>query len=75
MAEVKMKLEGSQGTVETVENTVKNNKLEMDEWVEFTKMNKNVKTNQSEKTWESQKKIVIQSVFILKKKHNETANI
>lgn len=24
MAEVKMKLEGSQGTVETVENTVKN---------------------------------------------------
>ena len=59
MAEVKMKLEGSQGTVETVENTVKNNKLEMDEWVEFTKMNKNVKTNSSEKTWESQKKIVI----------------
>lgn len=43
MAEVKMKLEGSQGTVETVENTVKNNKLEMDEWVEFTQMNKNVK--------------------------------
>lgn len=59
MAEVKMKLEGSQGTVETVENTLKNNKLEMDEWVEFTKMNKNVKTNSSEKTWESQKKIVI----------------
>ena len=43
MAEVKMKLEGSQGTVETVENTVKNDKLEMDEWVEFTQMNKNVK--------------------------------
>ena len=59
MAEVKMKLEGSQGAVETVENTVKNNKLEMDEWVEFTKMNKNIKTNSSEKTWESQKKIVI----------------
>lgn len=59
MAKVKMKLEGSQGIVETVENTVKNNKLEMDEWVEFTKMNKNVKTNSSEKTWESQKKIVI----------------
>lgn len=59
MAEVKMKLEGSQGTVETVENTVKNNKLEMDEWVEFTQMNKDVKTNSSEKTWESQKKIVI----------------
>ena len=58
MAKVKMKLEGSQGIVETVENTVKNNKLEMDEWVEFTKMNKNVKTNSSEKTWESQKKIV-----------------
>ena len=50
MAKVKMKLEGSQGIVETVENTVKNNKLEMDEWVEFTKMNKNVKTNSSEKT-------------------------
>ena len=64
MAEVKMKLEGSQGTVETVENTVKNNKLEMDEWVEFTKMNKNVKTNQSEKTWESQKKIVILAVSL-----------
>ena len=59
MAEVKMKLEGSQGTVETVENTVKNDKLEMDEWVEFTQMNKDVKTNSSEKTWESQKKIVI----------------
>ena len=59
MAKVKMKLEGSQGTVETVENTVKNNKLEMDEWVEFTQMNKDVKTNSSEKTWESQKKIVI----------------
>ena len=59
MAEVKMKLEGSQGIVETVENTVKNNKLEMDEWVEFTQMNKDVKTNSSEKTWESQKKIVI----------------
>ena len=58
MAEVKMKLEGSQGIVETVENTVKNNKLEMDEWVEFTQMNKDVKTNSSEKTWESQKKIV-----------------
>lgn len=59
MAKVKMKLEGSQGIVETVENTVKNNKLEMDEWVEFTQMNKDVKTNSSEKTWESQKKIVI----------------
>ena len=45
IAEVKMKLEGSQRTVETVENTTKNNKLEMDKWVEFTKMNKNVKTN------------------------------
>lgn len=69
-----MKLEGSQGTVETVENTIKNNKLEMGKWVEFTKMNKNVKTNQNEKTWESQKKFVIQPVFILKKKYNETAN-
>ena len=59
MAKVKMKLEGSQGIEETVENTVKNNKLEMDEWVEFTQMNKDVKTNSSEKTWESQKKIVI----------------
>lgn len=38
-----MKLEGLQGTVETVENTIKNNKLEMDKWVEFTQMNKNVK--------------------------------
>ena len=42
---MKIKLEGSQGTVETVENIIKNNQLEMGKWVEFTKMNKNVKTN------------------------------
>lgn len=56
MAEVKMKLEGSQGTVETVENTLKNNKLEMDDWVEFTQMNKNVKS--SEKIWKSQRRLL-----------------
>lgn len=75
MAEVKMKLEGSQGAVETVENTVKNNKLEMDEWVKICKMNKNIKTNSSEKTWESQRRLLYSLFFILKKKHNETANI